>query len=94
MDDASLWEVVDECHITNVTVSPDTRRKGVGQFLLEGIIEQARRQGAVRATLEVRVSNMAAVRLYEKFGFVSVAMRRKYYPDNGEDALVMWKEKI
>ena len=88
------WEVVDECHITNVTVSPDVRRRGVGQFLLEGIINQARRRGAVRATLEVRLSNAAAVGLYEKFGFTSVAMRRKYYPDNEEDALVMWKEKL
>lgn len=91
---ACWWEVVDECHITNVTVSPDARRRGVGQFLLEGVIYQARRRGSVRATLEVRVSNAAAVSLYEKFGFVPVAMRRNYYPDNGEDALVMWKEKI
>lgn len=91
---ACWWEVVDECHITNVTVSPDARRRGVGQFLLEGIIDQARCRGAICATLEVRVSNAAAVGLYEKFGFTSVAMRRKYYPDNGEDALVMWKEKI
>ncbi len=91
---ACWWEVVDECHITNVTVSPEARRRGVGRFLVEGILDDARRRGVVRATLEVRVGNAAAAGLYEKCGFTSVAMRRRYYPDNGEDALVMWKEKI
>ncbi len=91
---ACWWEVVDECHITNVTVSPGARRRGIGNILLEGIMDDAKRRGATRATLEVRISNAAAVGLYEKAGFTSVAMRRKYYPDNGEDALVMWKENI
>ena len=89
---ACWWEVVDECHITNVTVSPDFRRRGAGKFLLEGILDDARRRGSLRATLEVRAGNEAAIALYEKFGFSSVAMRRRYYPDNGEDALVMWRE--
>ncbi len=89
---ACWWEVVDECHITNVTVSPDFRRRGAGKFLLEGILDDARRRGSLRATLEVRAGNEAAIAMYEKFGFASVAMRRRYYPDNGEDALVMWRE--
>lgn len=89
---ACWWEVTDECHITNVTVSPEARQRGVGKFLLTKIIEDARRRGAVRATLEVRISNEAALSLYEKFGFIAVAMRPKYYPDNGEDAMVMLKE--
>jgi [ribosomal protein S18]-alanine N-acetyltransferase len=89
---ACWWEVKDECHITNVTVSPEARRRGVGKFLLTEIIEDARNRGAVRATLEARISNKAALSLYEKFGFNSVAMRPKYYPDNGEDAMVMLKD--
>jgi ribosomal-protein-alanine N-acetyltransferase len=85
---------MDECHIANVTVAPEARGRSVGEFLVEGILADAHRRGAIRATLEVRISNAAAIGLYEKCGFTSVAMRRKYYPDNGEDALVMWKEKI
>ena len=89
---ACWWEVKDECHITNVTVSPEARRRGVAKFLMTGILNDARRRGAVRATLEARISNKAAHSLYEKFGFTPVAMRKGYYPDNGEDALVMLKE--
>ena len=89
---ACWWEVKDECHITNVTVSPEARRRGVGKFLMREILKDARRRGAVRATLEARNSNGAAVSLYEGFGFSPVAMRKGYYPDNGEDALVMLME--
>ncbi|MFP6889465.1 MAG: ribosomal protein S18-alanine N-acetyltransferase [Nitrospinota bacterium] len=88
------WMVKGECHITNVTVAPEARRKGVGRFLLWGILDDARRQGATEATLEVRVSNAAAIVLYENFGFTSVAMREGYYPDNGEDAMVMWMASL
>ncbi len=91
---ACWWEVVDECHITNFAVSPEHRRRGVGDFLLEKIIEDARAKDLVRATLEVRLGNAAAIALYEKWGFTAAAMRPRYYPDNQEDALVMWKEKI
>ncbi len=91
---ACWWEVADECHITNFAVSPDHRRKGVGGFLLERILEDARAGGLLRATLEVRLGNAAAIALYEKWGFTAAAMRPRYYPDNREDALVMWKEKI
>ena len=91
---ACWWEVADECHITNFAVSPDHRRKGVGGFLLEKILEDARAGGLIRATLEVRLGNAAAIALYEKWGFTAAAMRPRYYPDNREDALVMWKERI
>ena len=91
---ACWWKVVDECHITNFAVSPEHRRKGVGGFLLEKILEDARAGGLLRATLEVRLGNAAAIALYEKWGFTAAAMRPRYYPDNREDALVMWKEKI
>ncbi len=88
------WKVVDECHVTNFAVSPAHRRKGVGDFLLKRILEDARAGGLVRATLEVRLGNAAAIALYEKWGFTAAAMRPRYYPDNREDALVMWKKKI
>ena len=91
---ACWWEVVDECHITNFAVAPEHRRKGVADFLIERILEDARRKGLLRATLEVRLGNAAAIALYEKWGFTAAAMRPRYYPDNREDALVMWKEKI
>ena len=88
------WEVVGECHITNFAVAPDFRRRGVADFLLERILEDARGRGLLRATLEVRLGNAAAIALYEKWGFTAAAMRPRYYPDNREDALVMWKERI
>lgn len=91
---ACWWEVVDECHITNFAVAPAHRRKGVADFLLERILEDAKGRGLLRATLEVRLGNAAAIALYEKWGFTAAAMRPRYYPDNREDALVMWKEKI
>ena len=91
---ACWWEVVDECHITNFAVAPAHRRKGVADFLIERILEDARGKGLLRATLEVRLGNAAAIALYEKWGFTAAAMRPRYYPDNREDALVMWKEKI
>ena len=91
---ACWWEVADECHVTNFAVAPAHRRKGVGDFLLGRILEDAKDRGLLRATLEVRLGNAAAIALYEKWGFTAAAMRPRYYPDNREDALVMWKEKI
>lgn len=91
---ACWWEVVDECHITNFAVAPAHRRKGVADVLLGRILEDAKGRGLLRATLEVRLGNAAAIALYEKWGFTAAAMRPRYYPDNSEDALVMWKEKI
>ena len=91
---ACWWEVVDECHITNFAVAPAHRRKGVADFLLGRVLEDAKGRGLLRATLEVRLGNAAAIALYEKWGFTAAAMRPRYYPDNREDALVMWREKI
>ncbi|MDA1001438.1 MAG: ribosomal protein S18-alanine N-acetyltransferase [bacterium] len=88
------WHVVDECHITNFAVAPFARRGGVGDFLLKGLLEEARRLGVRRATLEVRMGNEAGIALYTRNGFTSIAIRKQYYPDNREDALVMWKEEI
>ncbi|WP_235860242.1 ribosomal protein S18-alanine N-acetyltransferase [Rossellomorea aquimaris] len=85
-----VWLVVDEAHITNVAVLPDYRGKGLGEALMKGIMEIAKEVGARVMTLEVRVSNEAAKGLYRKMGFQDGGIRRRYYSDNQEDALVMW----
>ncbi len=77
-------------HIMNVAVDPDHRRQGIGSALLAELYARAEPQGA-RFTLEVRRSNHAAIELYERDGFRAAGMRRRYYQDNGEDALIMWR---
>ncbi len=83
------WLLVDEMHISTLAVHPDLRGQGLGERLLLAALDQARRQGAELATLEVRPSNGAAVTLYRKYGFELVGRRRAYYRDNDEDALLM-----
>lgn len=85
-----VWIIVDEAHITNIALLPDYRGMKLGEALLAKIMELAKNKGAVRVTLEVRVSNERAQNLYRKFGFVDGALRKQYYTDNLEDALVMW----
>ena len=77
-------------HIMNVAVDPDQRREGIGSSLLTRLIDRVGDDRA-RYTLEVRRSNVGAMRLYERFGFVVAGIRRRYYQDNGEDAFVMWR---
>lgn len=89
-----FWKAVDEAHITNLGVRPDMFRQGIGEAVARQGLEVAKGVGCLRATLEVRPSNTPAVKLYEKLGFVSVAMRPGYYPDNKEDGLIMWKENL
>ncbi len=89
---AGLWAIEDEGHITNVAVHPDYRRMHLGHILVEMLIDQTRKEGLKRFTLEVRVSNHAAIALYEQFGFVSAGLRKGYYEDNNEDAMIMWLE--
>jgi ribosomal-protein-alanine N-acetyltransferase len=84
-----LWEVGPEIHITNLAVHPGWRRQGVARTLLRTILEDARRRGLTLALLEVRPTNSEARGLYESFGFRLVGRRKGYYPDTGEDALVM-----
>ncbi len=86
---AGFWMVIDEAHISTLAVHPDHRRTGLGAELLHVVLNEAARRGADMATLEVRVSNQAAVNLYHKFGFQIVGRRSRYYRDNGEDALLM-----
>lgn len=88
---AGMWHVCDEGHITNIAVHPEFRGEGVGSALMEGLIGHAVETGIVAMTLEVRKSNIVAQALYRKFGFVDAGFRKAYYADNGEDALIMWK---
>jgi ribosomal-protein-alanine N-acetyltransferase len=83
------WFVADEVHIVNLAVHPHWRRRGIARRLLHEVFDCARRRGMVIATLEVRYHNDAAISLYRSLGFREVALRKKYYADNGEDALVM-----
>lgn len=89
---AGLWAIEDEGHITNVAVHPDYRRVHLGSILVDTLIAETRKEGLKRFTLEVRVSNLAAIALYEKFGFISAGLRKGYYEDNNEDAMIMWLE--
>ncbi len=91
---AGLWLMVDEAHITTFAVHPDARRRRVGERLLQRLFEIATDVGAEWITLEVRASNLAAQRLYEKYGFKRAGVRRRYYSDNSEDALIMWTERL
>jgi len=88
------WKAVDEAHITNLAVRPDWRRQGLGRALALDLLAHAKSRGCLRATLEVRPSNEAAVALYQSLGFEPVALRPRYYIDNNEDALLMWKNNL
>jgi ribosomal-protein-alanine N-acetyltransferase len=85
---------VDAWHVMNVCVDPDLQGNGIAGLLLERFFELTDRDGRRGYTLEVRVSNIRAIRLYERLGFVSRGVRRAYYTDNREDAHVMWREEL
>lgn len=89
-----FWMLLDEAHVCTLGVHPDWRRRSAGELLLAHMISEAAGMGANVVTLEVRVSNLAAQRLYEKYGFGTVGMRKGYYSDNNEDALIMTTEPI
>ena len=86
---AGFWLLADEAHISTIAVYPTWRRRGLGEWLLVNIIEEAQILGAVVATLEVRPSNQAALALYQKYDFTEVGRRFHYYSDNNEDALIL-----
>lgn len=90
----SFWRIVDELHINNLAVAPPCRRQGIGAALLEYVLHEGVRLGARRATLEVRRSNDIARRLYEQLGFSAAGVRRAYYTNPVEDALVLWREHL
>jgi len=90
----SFWRVLDELHINNLAVLPDFRHRGVGAELLAFVLNEGARLGALRATLEVRRSNTPALMLYERYGFTVAAIRRDYYTNPQEDALILWKDQL
>ena len=91
---AGLMVFGDEAHVTNIAVDPDVHRRKVASRLLFALISEARRRGATACTLEVRVANHAAQHLYQQFGFAPVGIRKNYYAETGEDALIMWAEGL
>ncbi len=86
---AGCWMVLDECHITNIAVRKDKRGKGYGRLITKELIQYAANLGASFVTLEVRRTNYTAQNLYRSLNFVQVGCRKKYYEDNGEDAILM-----
>lgn len=88
------WAILEEAHITMLAIDPAYQRQGIGQALLYALLASAHKRGLERATLEVRASNHAALSLYQKFDFREAGRRRRYYPDDGEDALVLWRGGI
>ena len=88
------WHILEEAHITNIAVSPEYRRMHIGEALLKTIIDECYRNMVKYITLEVRAGNTPAIGLYEKYGFKSLGLRKGYYQDNNEDALIMWTENI
>ena len=91
---AGMWIILDEGHITNIAVHPEYRGIGVGSLLLEALIEICKIEFIKSMTLEVRESNARAQNLYKKYGFLQNGIRKGYYRDNKENALIMWKYNI
>jgi [ribosomal protein S18]-alanine N-acetyltransferase len=87
---AGMWVILDEAHVTTIAVDPLHRRRRIGERLLVALIDEAMRRGARWVTLEVRKSNLGAQSLYRKYGFRDIGLRKGYYSDNREDAIVMW----
>lgn len=91
---AGMWLVINEAHVTNVAVSGSRRGEGIGRLLMETLMELARENGMGSMTLEVRVSNMVARHLYETLGFAEAGIRKNYYSETKEDALILWRDKL
>ncbi|MGI6485534.1 MAG: ribosomal protein S18-alanine N-acetyltransferase [Thermoanaerobacterales bacterium] len=89
-----MWIVLDEAHVTNVGVLPEYRGQGMGEALMRALIDIAKINGANKMTLEVRKSNYVAQNLYSKLGFEPRGIRRGYYIDDKEDAVIMWKDLL
>jgi len=89
-----LWLMVDQAHIVTIAVHPDHQRRGYGRLVLHGLVELAAASAMESVTLEVRVSNVAARALYRAYGFYEVGLRKRYYADNHEDAIIMTTEPL
>ena len=86
------WKIIDEAHITNIAVLKEYRGKKIGEALLKEMINTCKDNKINSMTLEVRVSNLVAQNLYKKFGFKFSGIRKEYYSDNKEDAIIMWND--
>ena len=91
---AGTWHIIDEGHITTIAVKKNYLRNHIGEAIIQKIIEDCYKDNIKYLTLEVRISNIPAIKLYEKYGFQSLGTRKGYYQDNNEDALIMWTENI
>ena len=91
---AGIWLIMEEAHITTIGVDPEFRGQKIGERILVHLLEEAIHRGARRATLEVRKTNFIAHKLYDKYMFRTVAVRKGYYTSNNEDALVMWVDDM
>jgi ribosomal-protein-alanine N-acetyltransferase len=85
-----LWTCVDEAHITTLAVAEEYRRRGIGRAIMLQLLRRGQERGMTCSTLEVRAGNSAAIELYKSLGYLDTARRKGYYPDNREDAVVMW----
>ena len=85
------WLFLNKAHITNLAISSNYRREGLATKLLTQLFKKLSQEGIVIVTLEVRISNQAAKNLYRSLGFVKIGIKKEYYSDNNEDAIVMWK---
>ena len=86
------WYILDEAHITNVAVHKDFRGKKIGNGLIEALIDMCDRDKMASITLEVRAGNFVAQGLYNKYDFLAGSVRKEYYTNNKEDAIIMWKQ--
>ena len=89
-----MWVVLDDCHITNVAVRKELQGQGIGEALMRQAMNLCRNNGVRTMSLEVRTGNKTAQNLYRKLGFEPGGIRKNYYSDDHEDALVMWVELI
>ena len=89
-----MWIIMDEAHITNIAVDSFYRGQKLGYLLMKQLINKAIELGAVKMTLEVRPTNTPARNLYRKLGFVERGIRKNYYSDINEDAIIMWKDEL
>lgn len=88
---AGMWHVVTEGHITNIAVLPEYQGQGIGDALVQALLATAEEREMIGVTLEVKIGNSKAQKLYVKYGFRSEGIRKRYYEDTGEDAIIMWK---
>ena len=91
---AGCWISFEEAQVTNIALTSAQRGRGLGKVLMAKLMRVAAERGAERMTLEVRPSNTPALRLYEGLGFAAIGVRKKYYQDNDEDAILMWHTKL